>query len=355
MSKHNTRLKDIAEKLGVSIPTVSRALNNKSDIGEETKRKVLALAEELQYEPNQFAITFKNQQSYILGVIIPQIVHHFFSNVISGIITEAEKFGYSVMLFQSNECYESELKGTQTFKKTMIDGLIISLSDTTYNVDHLTGLQDHKIPVVLIDKVTDLMNASKIVCDDYKGAYEATEHLIKIGKKNIAHITGSLTPMTTKERYRGYVDALKTYDLKIDENLLKYCDLVSEKESYSRTKDLLNYLNPPDAIFCATDPTAIGAINAIKDHGLKIPEDVAVIGFSNWSMSSIIDPPLSSVMQPDYDMGQKAVRLVIDEINNLKDDKPIKFKTHIMKTSLILRESTIGKKIDLGNEVYNLL
>lgn len=351
MSKHNTRLKDIAERLGVSIPTVSRALHNKSDIGEETKRKVIALAKELQYEPNQFAITFKNQQSYIIGVIIPQIVHHFFSNVISGIITEAEKIGYSVMLFQSNENYESELKGTQTFKKTMIDGLIISLSDTTHNVDHLIGLQDHKIPVVLIDKVSDLMDASKIVCDDYKGAYNATKHLIDIGKKNIAHITGSLTPMTTKERYRGYVDAIKNNGLKVDPNLLKYCNLVSEKESYARTKELLNYVNPPDAIFCATDPTAIGAINAIKDNGLKIPEDIAVMGFSNWSMSSVIDPPLSSVVQPDYKMGQKAVRLIIKEINDLRNDKPISFKTHVMKTSMALRESTVGKNEEILNEL----
>jgi LacI family transcriptional regulator len=353
MSKHNTRLKDIAEKLGISIPTVSRALNNKSDIGEATKRKVLALAEELHYEPNQFAINFKNQQSYIIGVIIPQIVHHFFSNVISGIITEAEKLGYSVMLFQSNESYESELKGTQTFKKSMIDGLIISLSDSTDNVDHLIGLQDHKIPVVLIDKVTDMMQASKIVCDDYKGAFDATEHLIKIGKRNIAHITGSLTPMTTKERYRGYVNALDEHGLELDHSLIKYCNLVSDEKGYLETVSLLKQINRPDAIFCATDPSAIGAINAIKDHGLRIPEDIAVMGFSNWSMSSIIDPPLSSVIQPDYKMGQKAVHLVIEEINNLKGDIPFNYKTHTMETSLVLRESTIGKKVATTKMIIN--
>ncbi len=349
MSKHNTRLKDIAAKLGVSIPTVSRALNNKADIGEETKKKVIDLAAELQYERNPFAINFKNQQSFIIGVIIPQIVHHFFSNIISGIITEAEKFGYSVMLFQSNENYESELIGTNTFKKSMIDGLIISLSDTTHNVDHLINLQSHKIPVILIDKVTDLMEASKIVCDDYTGAYNATDHLLKIGKQTIAHITGSLTPLTTKERYRGYVNALTHNGLLANPEHLKFCNMVSEKEAYIEMKSLLTNKETPDGIFCATDPIAIGAINAIKDHGSKIPEDIAVIGFSNWHMASLIDPSVSSVVQPDNEMGQKAVQLVIKEIENIRDDIQTKFKTYTMKTSLVLRESTLGKNIGADN------
>ncbi|GAA5037054.1 LacI family transcriptional regulator [Marivirga lumbricoides] len=344
MGKHNTRLKDIADKLGISIPTVSRALNDKPDIGIETKRKVMELAEEMHYQRNEFAINFKNQQSFIIGVIIPQIVHHFFSNIINGIITEAEKFGYSVMIFQSNESYHSELKGTKTFRKSMIDGLIISLADTTDDYSHLSSLQEHKIPVVLIDKVTDRLEASKIVCNDYQGAYDATSHLIEVGKRRIAHLTGSLTPLTTRERYRGYCDALKNNDLKLDNELIRYCDLVSGEEGYQEMKTLISLSNPPDAIFCATDPTAIGAINAVKDSGLKVPEDIAVIGFSNWSMSSVIDPPLSSVIQPDVEMGEQAVRLIIEEIENIRNDKPVVFKTHVMKTALILRQSTLGKK-----------
>ncbi|MBK6266387.1 LacI family DNA-binding transcriptional regulator [Marivirga sp. S37H4] len=353
MSKHNISLKDIARKLGVSIPTVSRALNNKPDIGKETKRKVIELAKALNYEPNQFAINFKNQQSYIIGVIIPKIVHHFFSNVISGIITEAEKSGYSVMLFQSNESYESELKSTQTFKRSMIDGLIISLSDNTHNVDHLKNLQDHKIPVVLIDKVTDMMEASKIVCNDYKGAYDATQHLISLGKRNIAHITGARKPTTTKERYRGYKDALIANGLPVKEGLIKYCDLISEDKGYYEMKNLISQDDRPDGIFCATDPTAIGAINAIKDSGLQIPKDIAVIGFSNWNMAYIIDPPLSSVKQPDYEMGEKASALIIEEIQNIRNEQPITFKTHVMETSLIIRESTVGKKDLNSRDVLN--
>ncbi len=183
MSKHNIRLKDIAKELGISIPSVSRALNNKPDIGAETKKKVFELAEKLHYQKNEFAVNFKNQQSYIIGVIIPQIVHHFFSNVISGIITEAEKLGYGVMLYQSNESYKSELKGVETFQRSMIDGLIISLSDNTIEVDHLKNLQEHHVPVVMIDKVNPKMETAKIICDDYKGAYYATEHLISLGKR----------------------------------------------------------------------------------------------------------------------------------------------------------------------------
>lgn len=344
MSKHNIRLKDIAIELGISIPSVSRALNNKPDISEETKKKVFDLAEKLHYQKNEFAINFKNQQSFIIGVIIPQIVHHFFSNVISGIITEAEKSGYSVMLYQSNESYKSELKGVETFQKSMIDGLIISLSDNTFNVDHLKNLQAYNVPVVMIDKVSNRMESAKIICDDYEGAYYATKHLINVGKKKIAHITGSLEPHTTKERYKGFEAAIKDHDLPFYPTFIKKCNLVSQEEGYEAAVSLLDQEEIPDAIFCATDPTAIGAIQAIRDKGLKIPEDIAVIGFSDWKISSIVDPPLSSVTQPDYKMGKKAVELIIKEIQLRRENKPVKFETHIMQTSLVLRESTLGVK-----------
>lgn len=343
MSKHNIRLKDIAEELGISIPSVSRALNNKPDISEQTKKKVFELAEKFHYQRNQFAINFKNQESFIIGVIIPQIVHHFFSNIISGIINEAEKRGYGVMLYQSNESYESELKGIETFQKSMIDGLIISLSDNTFKVDHLKNLQEHNVPVVMVDKVNPDMDSSKIICDDYKGAYFATEHLISLGKKKIAHITGSLEPHTTKERCKGFESALRDYNLPLNPNLIKKCNLVSREEGYIATLTLLGQNEIPDAIFCATDPTAIGAIKAIKERGLSIPEDIAVIGFSDWKMSSIVDPPLSSVSQPDFEMGKKAVELIIKEIQLNRDNKPMKHETHVMETSLVLRESTLGK------------
>ncbi|WKV11171.1 LacI family DNA-binding transcriptional regulator [Marivirga harenae] len=344
MSKHNIRLKDIAEELGISIPSVSRALNNKPDIGIETKKKVFELAEKLNYQRNQFAINFKNQQSFIIGVIIPQIVHHFFSNVISGIINEAEKRGYSIMLFQSNESFESELKGVETFQKSMIDGLIISLSDNTNDVSHLKYLQEHNVPVILIDKITDELTSAKIICDDFKGAYFATEHLISLGKKKIAHITGSLNPYTTKERYRGYKSALKDYGLGFNEKLVKKCNLVSREEGYTTTLALLAENEIPDAIFCATDPTAIGAIKAIKEKGLRIPFDIAVMGFSDWKMSSVVEPPLSSVSQPDYEMGKKAVELITEEIHLTRANKPIKYETFVMETSLVIRESTMGKR-----------
>jgi LacI family transcriptional regulator len=345
MSKHNIRLKDIAEELGLSIPSVSRALNNKPDIGEETKKKVFELAEKLHYQRNQFAVNFKNQQSFIIGVIIPQIVHHFFSNVISGIINEAEKLGYSVMLYQSNESFEYELRGVQTFQRSMIDGLIISLSDNTTNLDHLKNLQEHNVPVVMIDKVSPLLKSAQIVCDDFKGAYFATEHLISLGKKKIAHITGSLEPHTTKERYKGFETAIKDYHLNFHSNLIKKCDLVSQEEGYICMLELLSKDFIPDAVFCATDPTAIGAMKAIKEKGLRIPEDIAIIGFSDWKMASIVEPALSSVSQPDYEMGKKAIELITNEIQLIRENRPVKYETHIMETSLVLRESTIGKVI----------
>jgi len=343
MSKHNIRLKDIAEELGLSVPSVSRALNNKPDIGEETKKKVFELAEKLHYQRNQFAINFKNQQSFIIGVIIPQIVHHFFSNVISGIINEAEKLDYSVMLFQSNESYEAELKGVDTFQHSMIDGLIISLSDNTINVDHLKKLQDFNLPVVLMDRVSDKMDAAKIVCDDFRGAYIATEHLINLGRKKIAHLAG-LEPHTAEERFKGFETALKDHNIKFYPELYKKYNLSSIKEGYDTMLELLEENLIPDAIFCVTDPVAVGAMKAIKEKNLNIPDDIAVIGFSDWEMSSLIDPPLSSVKQPNYEMGKKAVKLIVKEIEMTRKNKPIQYKTHVMETSLVLRESTVGKK-----------
>lgn len=247
------------------------------------------------------------------------------------------------MLYQSNESYESELKGVETFQKSMIDGLIISLSDNTFKVDHLKNLQEHNVPVVLVDKVNPDMDSAKIICDDYKGAYYATEHLISIGKKKIAHITGSLEPHTTRERCKGFESALRHYNLPLVPNLIKKCNLVSREEGYLTTLALLAEPEIPDAIFCATDPTAIGAIKAIKEKGLRIPDDIAVIGFSDWKMSSIVDPPLSSVSQPDFEMGRKAVELVVKEIQLTRENKPVKHETHVMETSLVLRESTLGK------------
>ncbi|WP_375581363.1 LacI family DNA-binding transcriptional regulator [Marivirga tractuosa] len=344
MGKHNIRLKDLAKELGLSIPSVSRALNDKPDISFETKRKVFELAEKLHYQRNQFAINFKNQQSFIIGVIIPKIVHHFFSNIISGIINEAEKYGYNVMLFQSNESFESELKGVKTFQKSMIDGLIISLSDNTQDVEHLKHLQDHDVPVILIDRITQEIDAAKIICDDYNGAYIATEHLISIGKSKIAHITGSLTPHTTKERLRGYQKALTDHQKTFNEHYVINCNLESRSEGYKATIKLLSEKEIPDGIFCATDITAVGAIEAIKENGLLIPDDIAVIGFSNWEISSVVEPALSSISQPDYEMGKKAIELLIEELSLKRENKTIKHKTHIMKTALIKRESTIGKQ-----------
>ncbi len=347
MSKHPVRLKDIAQQLGISIPSVSRALNNKPDIGEATKAKVLALAEKLHYERNEFAINFKTQQTHTIGVIIPQIVHHFFSQVISGIIDEAEKSGYNVMLFQSNELVKNEIKGIEVLKKSMIDGLILSLSDTTKNFDHITQLQEQGMPVVLIDKIAPSINCSKVICDDYTGAFQATEHLISIGKTRVAHITGKTKPETTLQRLYGYKDALKKHNITFKPEYLKKCNLISQEEGFAATTQLLSLTQKPDAIFCATDPTAIGALDAIKKKGLKIPEEIAVIGFSNWKMSSVINPPLSSVSQSDYAMGAKAVALIIDEIDHQSKDLPYAFTTTVMKTALVLRESTVGNKSPL--------
>jgi len=343
MSKKHIRLKDIAEKLNISIASVSRALSDKPDISQATKEKVLALVQEMNYERNEFAIHFKNQQTFTLGLIIPQVVHHFFSNVINGILEQAEQRGYNVIIFQSNEMLENEIKGIEALKKSMIDGFIISLSDTTKHFDHIIQLQKQAYPVVLIDKVSDKIACNKVICDDYKGAFDATQHLINLGKTRIAHITGITQPTTTVLRFSGYEDALKAQKLPLDMELIKKCNLISQEEGRSATIELLNLSPKIDAIFCATDPVAIGALEAIKSKGLSIPEDIAIIGFSDWKMSSVVNPPLSSVCQSDHKMGTTAANLLIDEIQNEKEDIATVYKTVIVDTYLKPRASTIGK------------
>lgn len=342
MRSSQVTIKDIAEQLGISPSTVSRALKNHPEISEETKRAVNELAKKLNYEPNAIALSLQSSKSNIIGLIIPEIVHYFFAQVISGIEDVAYDAGYHVMICQSNESYIREVKNIQTLVSSRIEGLLVSLSKETRDFSHFRNLSKKNIPVVFFDRICEELETDHVVVNDYKGAYEAVEHLINQGCKRIAHLAMTQDLLIGRNRYNGYVDALKDNKLKIDERLIVRCD--THKAACLVTKRLIYELHPPDGIFAVNDLTAIGALQTIKENGLRIPEDIKVVGFSNGIYSTMTDPPITTVEQFGYQMGQKAARMVLDRILSRENYPP---RIEEIETQLIVRESTVKRRAPL--------
>jgi LacI family transcriptional regulator len=337
MKRHQTTIKDIAKKLNISASTVSRALKDHPDISKETKEKVKNLASELRYKPNAIALSLQSSKSNIIGIIVPQIVHHFFSTVISGIEEYASNLGYNVLICQSNESLKKEISNTQTLISSRVDGIIVSRTKHTENYKHFENIIENDIPLVFFDRTCPGLKSDRVIIDDYKAAYEATEYLIKTGCTKIAHFSGPENLKISAKRLWGYRDALKKNNIPLNE------DLIIKADDFNKGKKAVNYLlksnKVPDAIFTVNDITAAGAIQELKLNHLRIPEDVSVIGFTNELISSITDPSLSTVEQNGYQMGLESAKLLIDRINDVNDTDV----TKIIPTKLILRDST--KKI----------
>ncbi|MBK6267281.1 LacI family DNA-binding transcriptional regulator [Marivirga sp. S37H4] len=343
MKKTNITIKDIARKLGVSPSTVSRALKDHPDISPNTKKEIQELAISLNYQPNSVALSLRQSKTNTIGVIIPEIAHFFFSAVISGIEDIAHSAGYHVIITQSNESYEREVMNTKALFNSRVDGILLSISRETSNYDHLQSLLDSNVPLVFFDRMVDSLNACKVIVNDEQGAYEATTHLIEQGYYRIAHLAGPQNLGISKNRLNGYKAALADNKYMMDDNLVKVCGLGTYEEAEAITNELLDYRFPPDAIFSNNDVAAYGAMTAIKKRGLRIPEDVAIVGFSNWRFSSLIQPALSSVTQPGFKMGQEATRLLMKQIA-LGDDEEAITETISLKTNLVVRESSMKKK-----------
>lgn len=336
-------LKKIASTLGISIATVSKALKDYPDISEKTKRKVKSLAESLHYTPNSFAQSLRTQESKIIGLIIPTIVHHFFSNIINGVIDAASKKGYLVITLQSNESYEDEKNKINLLKEKNIDGILLSLSDKTVNYKHINRLIDDGIPIVLYDKISRSVNCSKVIINDHKAAFNATQYLIDTGCKKIAHIRGPLRPQTTIDRFKGYKQALEENNILFDKTLVYISDDLSFENGYNLAPKIIKDHNDVDAIFSFTDLIATGVLIRLKELEIKIPDQISVMGFSNWFLSKITSPTLSTVNQPGYDMGKQAFTLLYNELNQIRNGEPIKHEIVEIATKIIPRNST--KKI----------
>ena len=333
-------LKQIAEELGISVTTVSKALKNYDDVSPKTKAAVLNLAQNLNYQPNSFAVNLRTKESKTIGLIIPEIVHHFFSNIVNAIIEQAEEKGYLVIILQSNESEELEKKQIDLLLSKRVDGILMSLSNNTKNLNHLKKVIEHNVPLVLFDKITKLLDCSKVVIDDRCAAFDATEHLIKSGCKKIAHIRGPLNPQGSIDRFLGYKKALEDNNLIFDQSLVFTCEKVSFNEGYEFAKKIHTEHSDVDGIFAITDLVGIGAVAYFNEVGIKIPEQIAIIGFSNWFMASVISPSLSTIDQPGYDMGKEALRLLLKEISLAKIGAKITHETIVLDTKVIKRDST---------------
>ncbi|MFD1062333.1 LacI family DNA-binding transcriptional regulator [Winogradskyella litorisediminis] len=335
-------LKQIAEQLGISVTTVSKALKDYPDVSKKTKKLVKQLAETLNYKPNSFAVTLRTKESKTIGLIIPEVVHHFFSNVIKGIIAQAEKKGYLVIILQSNESYDLEKQQIELLLSKRVDGVLISLANATGDYKHLNDLIAQEVPLVMFDKIAKIVNCSKVIINDRKAAYTATKHLIDIGCKRIAHFRGPLLPQNSIDRFLGYKQALIDHNITYDPSLVYICDcsVKSFEEGKQSANQLLKDHTNVDGIFINTDLVAIGAMTEFQKNGVRIPEDIAIVGFSNWFMSSVISPTLSTIDQPGYQMGKEAFKLLYKEMKSKKQNLPIEYKTVELETGLIKREST---------------
>lgn len=346
MKFNQITIKDIARELGISPSTVSRALKDHPDISVATKKAVNELAEKLNYQPNTVALNLRQRKTNTIGVIIPEIVHFFFSTVISGIEDVAYEAGYNVILAQSNESVEREKSDIKALFNSRVDGLLLSISRETTNFDHIESIISKGLPIVFYDRMYTNPNTSKVIVDDYVGAKEAVLHLIEQGYKRIAHLEAAPGIQIAVDRKRGYVDALKENKIPVKEDMIIACPNGSLEDGKEATRKLLALPSPPDAIFANNDLLAMGAMLSIKEKGLKIPEDVALMGFSNWFFSQLLDPPLSSVDQPGFEMGQEAARLLIRHIEMKdKDQFEVQPETKILKTRLVIRESSLRKPI----------
>ena len=336
-----TTLKEIAEALGISITTVSKALKNYSDVSEKTRKSVVALAEELNYTPNSFAVNLRTKESKTIGLIIPEVVHHFFSNVINGIIAEAEKKGYLVIILQSNESLELEKKQVALLINKRVDGIIMSLSNESNNDFHIKEILRKEIPFVQFDKISKLIPSSKVIINDQKAAMEAVQHLIDKGCRKIAHIRGPENPQNAIDRFIGYKKALERNGIQYDSKLVYTCKNVTFEEGIEFGRQIIEEHSDVDGIFVITDLVAVGVLAYCNEKGIQVPNQIAVIGFSNWFMSQVITPKLSTVDQPSYAMGVTAFDLLLEEMICRKDGKVFYPRTIELSTSTIERESTL--------------
>ena len=335
MKKGHVTIKDIARELEISPSTVSKALRGNPEISAATRRAVTDLVEKWNYRPDPIALSLKSGKSKTIGVIVPQIVHYFFSTVISGIEDLAYDSGYHVMFCQSNELYEREVKAVETLLSSRVDGILVSMSKTTLHFDHFKKIRASSIPLVFFDRICDEIDSDRVIVDDEAGAFEAVRHMIKSGCRKIIHLSGPQNLQIGRDRKEGYIRALKEAGVEVRDDYIIRCDTAEDARIV--VPGLFSGVEVPDGIFAVNDLTAAEAMRIIKGTGYSIPGDVSIVGFTSGMISDLTDPPLSSVEQHGYEIGREAVRLLIERLKN-KSDAP--YQSTIIKTALVVKGSS---------------
>lgn len=333
-------IKDIAKALGLSTSTVSRALRDSYEISPETKKLVLEYAQKINYHPNPIALSLKERRSRSIGVIVCEIANSYFSQVINGVESIAYNNGYNVIIAQSRESFDREMLNLQYLTSRSIDGLIISVSAETKDFSYFRELHQKGMPIVFFDRIVDEIETHKVIVDNYKGAYEATCHLINNGYKRIATLSNAAVLSIAKERLAGYKAALQDNGLPANEAMIKYCGhggmILEEVET--AVDELLKMKNRPDAIIASADKLTTGCLRILKARGVKVPSDIALVGFSNTDLTELLDPPLSIIRQPAFEMGEIAMDMLLQLIES---KRPVTdFETRVLSTELMVREST---------------
>lgn len=331
---------DIAKKLNLATSTISRGLKDHHTISKKTIQRIKKTATEMGYRPNNLAASLRGNKMKTIGVLLPTVTQPFLSSLISGIEIAAQKAGYTVLIMQSHDSYHEEINLTQSLYDNRVSGVICSLAMETKNTDHFNRFIDNNTALVFVDRVPKNFDTFHVVIDNFDAGYKATEHLINEGCRRIAHVTAGLEFSIYYERKEGYLAALRAYNLPIEEDLIVKVDAITYEEATKACTKLLRTKNPPDGIFAPGDILGVSAIQTAKKLGFKIPQDLAVIGFNNDPISSIIDPNLSTITHPAFKMGQASAEIVIKNLKNTKKKTEIVKQITYLNTEVLVRESS---------------
>jgi len=341
MKKERATIHDIAETLNVTASTVSRALKDHPRISEKTKKAVLRVAQELNYQPNHIATALRVGKSKIIGIIVPNVDRSFFASVIRGIEENANASQYNVMICQTYDNYEKEVATVEALLNARVDGIIVSHAKETQDFSHFLKVKERGIPLILFDRTNNDLEVSQVAIDDFLGAYKATEHLIQQGCKRIAHFSNALSVSIYKERHRGYTEALIDNGFKYDESLVIGSNLQTEDGRTSMLR-LLELKEMPDGIVSSSALAIGGAMQVLKEKNIKIPEQIALVGFSNEAFMSFTEPTITAVDQHSMRMGNTAAEIFLQEISS--DAEKFIPQKIVLQPELIIRQSSLRKK-----------
>ncbi len=338
--KKEVTIYDIAQVLELSTATVSRGLQDHPAISKNTRKKIQDAAKEMGYRHNNFASNLRKQKTNTIGIIVHELNSNFITSVLAGIEKISTESGYDLIITHSSESFQKETANVLNLFHKRVDGIIASLSFDTKGLDHFQPFFDKKIPVIFFDRVEENSDNAKVVIDNYKNGYQATQHLIEQGSKRIVIVTANLSRNVYAQRFKGYKDALFDNGIAFDENLVLIKDL-SEKCGREAAEQILEMKPMPDAAFITNDFSAAVCMQTLKEHGIRIPEDIAIVGFNNDAISKIVEPQLTTVNYPGIDIGEIAARNLIA---HLKGEVNItQTNTIIVKSDLIVRKSSLRK------------